>query len=126
MSKVTADQVVKALEKDPELLKEVKSKLNPEPRVAFAVLMVEHEFGQRDEGYTLWPTEEAAKAHKQRNEGPGAPGQYFSYEGPYAYAVTPEVWEAIQEKGRVSSRKNHLPGRNTVITPEMVHMPEGG
>ena len=119
-SKVTAERVLEALEKNPELLKEVKERLNPEPRTAFAVLMVEHEFGQRDEGWTLHPTYEEAMAHKKEMEGPGAPGQYFSYEGPRAFPVDVKVWALLEEEGSLSSKSNHWHPEGELVTLEHV------
>lgn len=162
--KITADDVVNALKKDPELLAEVKARLDfdpeinsggfgalhyasatehcaggrndtadweqvncpdcmrsyPRPRTAWAVLMVEHEFGQRDEGWTLWASQEEAQAHKDKCQGPGAPGQYFSYEGPRAYTVAPDVWAKLQKQERLSSQGRSFPKQGTTITKEHI------
>lgn len=126
MPKPTADQVIKALEKDPELMSEVRKKLDQNTYYhAWAVLMVEHEWGQRDEGWSLWLTEEEALAHKKKCEGPGAPGQYFSYEGPRMYLVDANVKAAIKnsKRGCVASKGKHFPARDTIITLELIHVP---
>lgn len=123
MPKPTADQVIKALEKDPNLMSEVRKKLEANIYYrAWAVLMVEHDWGQRDEGWTLWLTKEGAEAHKKECEGPV---QYFSYEGPLMFLIDGDVKAAIEnsERGFVASKSKHFPARDTIITLEMIHVP---
>lgn len=97
--KVTADDVLKALEKRPDLLREVQERLSPEPRTAWVLTLVEHEFGQRDEGSILFIDRDDALAYKAERTGRGAPGQFFTYDGPEAVQVTPEVYQRIQKAG---------------------------
>lgn len=118
---ITAADVIKALEKRPDLLESVKAQL-AEPQVnqvAWTLLSVEHEFGQRDEGWSLFPTQEAARVWKEEHEG-GTVGQYFTYEGPKAFEVTAEVWKLLKEKGRLNSKSNSLPKKGTVITMGLI------
>jgi hypothetical protein len=84
---------------------------------AYAVVMVEHEFGQRDEGWTLHITKDDAKSwQKQANSrGAGAPGQYFSYEGPIQVNVTEAVWRLLKEKGRLASKANRRPRDGAIV-----------
>jgi len=95
-----------------------------EPRVAFLVLMVEHEWGQRDEGWRMFPSQAQALEYKKENEGPGAPGQYFSYEGPYIYHVTAEVWDLLHmHPGSTFGEGRHLPPEGHLITVEDIRVP---
>jgi hypothetical protein len=97
--KTTADDVIKALEKRTDLLREVKERLSPEPRTVWALTLVEHEFGQRDEGSILFIRRTDAIDYKNERTGRGAPGQFFTYDGPDSVQVTPEVYQRIQEAG---------------------------
>lgn len=118
-----ADRVIETLKRDPELLEAVKIRLHVAEGttfVCYVLLMVEHEFGQRDEGWTLYRTKEAAEAAKEKEEGPGAPGQYFSYEGPTPFEVEYPVWARLGYSGPLHSKSNHLPNRGTVITMDML------
>ena len=68
----------------------------------WALTQVEHEFGQRDEGFILFPSNSAAKDFAKENRTPG-----WSYEGPKAVEVSPVVWERIQRE-KVVHGPNHL------------------
>lgn len=125
-TKDNADRVLEALAKKPELLAEIKARMAPvDPRAtyaAWAVLMIEHEWGQRDEGWTLFPDKDLAEAHKKEREGKatGAPGQWFEYTLTQVQVNT-EVWTLMQTSSRpLYSTGNHLPGRATVVTADMV------
>lgn len=134
-TKDQADRILAALEGKPELREEIRRRLQETPpqakgedsttsdscHVAWAVLMVEHEFGQRDEGYTLFLTKEkaAAYADEEGSTGHCSTGQGFSY---HVHPVTVASWvfQFIQGGGRPYSVSNHLPQPGTIITRAMV------
>lgn len=138
-TKDDADKVMAALERKPDLLAEIKSRLGytpPPPGIldedpiikdllgasfqAWAVLMVEHEFGQRDEGYTLFLTVNLAKAYKAKCEAiPGVPGQGWSYHL-HQVLVDVHVYRRLQLGERPVSVRNSLPATGTVITSYLV------
>jgi hypothetical protein len=92
------------------------------PHMTWAVLMIEHEFGQRDEGWTLFATLDAAKDWRaEKNKGSsGAPGQYFSYETPIPMTVDHAVWTRLSTEGELHSRGNKLPAKGTVVSMELI------
>jgi hypothetical protein len=113
--KVTAEDVIRALRKDPQLLADVRAKLGAElPPVAWGLTMVEHEFGQRDEGWSIFPTKEAALAYQKEHEG-GIPEQYWTYDGPTVVRISHPVAELLIKEGRLSGKSRRLP-RDEVIT----------
>lgn len=131
--KTQADRLVAALRRKPELLQEVLRQLAPGEdesvddeddvlgaHVAFAVLMVEHEFGQRDEGWSLHATRGDALAWKQKQEAlPGASGQAFTYHVS-SLGVTAKVWRLLNSLGWLYSKNNHLPSPDTIITTALL------
>lgn len=132
--KTQADRLVAALRRKPELLQEVLQQLTPGDgirvpvgdddvlgvHVAFAVLMVEHEFGQRDEGWTLHATRDEALAWKKKQEGPpGSPGQAFTYHVS-SFEVTSKVWRLLKSVGLLYSKNNRLPFPDTIITATLL------
>jgi len=61
---------------------------------AWTCLLIEDEFGLRDEGFTVWPTEESAEAWKKAQDRPGAPGQWW-FVKVAEREVTPEVAQML-------------------------------
>ena len=124
MPKPTADDVIRALQKEPELLAEVRDKLlyggQPGGRVTlWGLTMIEHEFGQRDEGWTLFISkDQALEYQKQHTEG------CWSYEGPSPAEVTHEVAQlVIQHLTLHGAKGRSLP--KGLIDISMVNVPKG-
>ncbi len=123
--KEKAARIVEALKARPELHAEVERQLveGATPKTAFAVLMIEHEFGQRDEGYVIFPTWEAAeKAVSEGNKrGAGAPGQFFEHTGPHTVLIKHEVYALLMKHGRLASQSNGLPPKGLVLGLRAFH-----
>jgi len=68
----------------------------------WALTQIEHEFGQRDEGFILFPSNSSAKDFAKANRTPG-----WDYEGPKAVEVSKGVLDKIQQE-KVVYGPNHL------------------
>jgi len=117
---VTAEQVIRALAKDPQLLADVKAKLGlvAKTHAGFATQSIEHDFGQRNEGWSIFLTKDEATAWQREMNGGG-----WSYEGPYGIEMTGEVYAAATVARRIPGKSNSLP-RGTLITMSMVTLPK--
>jgi len=92
------------------------------PHMAWSVLMIEHEFGQRDEGWALFMSREDAEAYRveQSKGSHGAPGQYFEYGTPVPQTVEHGVWLRLVVERQLQSKNNPRPRKGAVITLEQI------
>lgn len=136
-----ADRIVDALKEHPELLREVRRKLQEDSSPdlnrnvsVWYVQCVEHEFGQRDDGWSLFYDHDSAFEYAKGQGTPGRREQYWSYEDPKPIAATMEVALLILKHKRLCGKGNRPPSvRNPVsgkwekvspITIEHVYVPE--
>ena len=121
-----AARIVEALKGHPELHSELQRQLTDvdAPLAAYAVQCTEHEFGQRDDGWSLHASEENARAWVKIRMGsnPRSREQFWSYSSPYMVTVTREVWEALDGPGWISGRGNGGPPRGGNVTLGMLRL----
>ncbi len=143
-TKDAADRILDALGRNPELKAEIRSRLateafteimstaKPTTFTAWAVLAVEHEFGQRDEGWMLFASKTDAQTYLgQRNDDDvdeparNNQEQYWSHHLS-SQEVDEPVWDllvgrAARRSGRgVHSIGKALPPRDTIITLDLL------
>lgn len=108
-----ADRIVKALQEHPELLRDVLRKLQDgcanQTHTCWYVQKVEHEFGQRDDGWTLWGSKAEADKFQKSKETEGRAEQYWTYETPKPITVDAEVGELLLTLPKLHGRGNHPP-----------------